>query len=98
MIREKSMLETLDTTDVCQLKGNLFTLTVVQLLSLDSEGLHKQLQHLRHQVPHFFQQTPVVLDMKNVSEECIDLAAILEILREHTYQTGRQTIWCRSCF
>ena len=77
------MLETIEASDVCQLKGSLFTLTLVQLLTVDREGLSKQLNHLRHQVPHFFQGTPVVLDMQKVSTESFDLKLVLSVLREH---------------
>lgn len=67
------------------LKGSSFTLTTLQLLTLDYETLHAQLAHKVGQAPKFFNHTPVVLDIQKVSSIPveIDFTKLLNIIRQH---------------
>lgn len=56
-----------------QLKGSLFTLTVLQLLHTDSALFAEQLDELVKQAPKFFQATPVVLDLQLLDESIINI-------------------------
>lgn len=67
------------------LKGSSFTLTTLQLLTLDYETLHQQLGHKVGQAPKFFNHTPVVLDIQKVANIPveIDFIKLLNIIRQH---------------
>jgi septum site-determining protein MinC len=67
------------------LKGSSFTLTTLQLLTLDYESLHAQLGDKVGQAPKFFNHTPVVLDIQKVTTIPIDIDFIklLNIIRQH---------------
>lgn len=67
------------------LKGSSFTLTTLQLLTLDYETLHAQLAYKVGQAPKFFNHTPVVLDIQKVSTVPveIDFIKLLNIIRQH---------------
>lgn len=67
-----------------QLKGGLFTLTVLHLLDTDLGVLTAQLAALVKQTPKFFQHMPLVLDLQKLvdSKNKIDFAELLVCLRE----------------
>jgi septum site-determining protein MinC len=67
------------------LKGSSFTLTTLQLLTLDYESLYVQLGYKVGQAPAFFNNTPVVLDIQKVSTVPveIDFVKLLNIIRQH---------------
>lgn len=67
------------------LKGSSFTLTTLQLLTLDYETLHAQLGYKVGQAPKFFNNTPVVLDIQKVTAIPveIDFIKLLNIIRQH---------------
>lgn len=67
------------------LKGGSFTLTTLQLLTLDYTTLNEQLGEKVSQAPKFFNHTPVVLDIQKVSTIPveIDFTKILSIVRNH---------------
>jgi len=67
------------------LKGSSFTLTTLQLLTLDYETLHSQLGYKVGQAPKFFNHTPVVLDIQKVASIPveIDFIKLLNIIRQH---------------
>lgn len=67
------------------LKGSSFTLTTLQLLTLDYETLHAQLAYKVGQAPKFFNHTPVVLDIQKVCTVPIeiDFVKLLNIIRQH---------------
>lgn len=67
------------------LKGSSFTLTTLQLLTLDYETLYAQLGYKVGQAPKFFNHTPVVLDIQKVSTVPveIDFVKLLNIVRQH---------------
>lgn len=67
-----------------QLKGSLFTLTVLQLFTTEIEEINDELDSLQTQLPNFFQNTPVVIDLTNVIDEnIIDFHIIANALRNH---------------
>lgn len=66
-----------------QLKGGLFTLTVLQLLQTDMDAIEQQLQTIVQQNPKFFQNAPVIIDLqritsKNANIDFKQLAAMLK--------------------
>lgn len=68
-----------------QLKGSLFTLSVLQLLSNDLDLLDKQLAEKVKLAPKFFQNAPIVLDIQALSEASeLDFEKLVKILRQHT--------------
>lgn len=69
---------------VFQLKGSLFTLTVLHLLKFDLTALTEQLTQAIKQAPKFFQQMPVVIDLQKLpeKEQSVDFPALLNRLRE----------------
>lgn len=71
---------------IFELKGSLFTLTVLHLNKLDLNGLSKQLASLVEQTPKFFHHMPLVIDLQRLqkSSEIIDFSTLIAILREYT--------------
>ena len=72
-------------TAVFQLKGSLFTLTVLQLVEVDYQAFAQQLEAMAVQAPKFFRHTPVVIDLQKLADpgQPIDFALIVEELRQH---------------
>lgn len=66
-----------------KLKGRLYTLTVMQLLSTDLDAFATQLQQTITQAPKLFQHIPVVLDCAALGDEALDLQAFCDCLRDH---------------
>ncbi len=58
-----------------KLKGRLYTLTVLQLLELDSTLFAAQLAAVVAKAPRLFDRTPVVLDCSGLSEAQLDSAS-----------------------
>ncbi len=67
------------------LKGTAYTLTTLQLLSVDYETMNKQLASKVEQAPKFFNHTPVVLDLQKIASLPveIDFVKLLNIMRQH---------------
>ncbi len=67
------------------LKGTAYTLTTLQLLSLDYETMNAQLASKVEQAPKFFNNTPVVLDLQKVASlpVAIDFTKLLNMMRQH---------------
>lgn len=76
------------------LKGGLFTLTSIQLLSSDLDDLSNQLEDKIKQAPNFFQHAPVVLDVHKLTIEqqsVLDLNKLsLMLKRLHLVPVGVQ--------
>ena len=68
-----------------QLKGSLFTLSVLQLQRPNLAELDQQLQEKIQLAPKFFQYAPIVVDLQkiNVTETPIDFAELGNIIRKH---------------
>ncbi len=67
-----------------QLKGSLFTLTVLHLLNADLLSFTEQLTELVKQTPKFFHFMPIVLDLQKMHKPtiAIDFAGIMKVVRE----------------
>ena len=77
-----------NTTSCMQLKGGLFPLTTLQILSNDLQTLEDQLNEKIDQAPNFFNNTPIVIDLYHLSKKDlpidvdhnIDFIALKQIL------------------
>jgi len=79
------MVETASKTQAFQLKGSLFTLSVLHVMQNDLEAFNQQLEELVTQAPKFFQNAPIVLDLQALDENMnIDFKAIGQQLRKHS--------------
>lgn len=65
---------------IFELKGNLFTLSVLHLFKNDIDGLISQLDEKIAQVPKFFFGAPVVVNLQNLPNEHIDFATLKQSL------------------
>lgn len=70
---------------IFQLKGSLFTFTVLQLLSFEPAVFQEQLSARVRQAPKFFQQAPIVIDLQKLNdpENHLDLSWLVDQLRAH---------------
>lgn len=68
-----------------QLKGSLFTLTVMQMLKADITALSAQLGALAKQTPDLFNNMPVVIDLGKLTEQeqDFDFTTTQTLLRKH---------------
>lgn len=66
-----------------ELKGSLFTLTVLQLWRTDLDAIERHLRSKIEQAPGFFQNVPVVLDVAEL-EDTPDFSALTGLLRRHS--------------
>ena len=66
-----------------ELKGSLFTLTVLHLFQLDRAAIERYLVEKVKQAPGFFNNTPVVIDLEGLDEpkDGVDFVALYELLR-----------------
>lgn len=65
-----------------KLKGRLYTLTVMQLLSANKALFIEHLATVVAQAPRLFDRTPVVLDCSLMKDEQFDLAGFCRALKE----------------
>lgn len=63
-----------------ELKGNLFTLSVLHLFSVDIAQLRKELDEKISQAPKFFQGAPIVINLAQVQEDSINFLILKETL------------------
>ncbi|HRF45252.1 MAG TPA: septum site-determining protein MinC [Candidatus Competibacteraceae bacterium] len=68
-----------------ELKGSLFTLTVLHLFQLDRAAIERQLAEKIKQAPSFFNNTPVVIDLEGMADspDSFDFNGLYELLRAH---------------
>lgn len=66
-----------------ELKGSLFTLTVLHLFQLDRAVIERHLVEKIKQAPAFFNNTPVVIDLEGVTgpADGVDFVGLYELLR-----------------
>ncbi len=81
-----------------QIKGSLFTFTVIQIQSPDLGQIENQLMMKVKQAPQFFSNTPVILDLNKIDALFDDtkLQRLHTMLQKHTlvplaYQTNNAT-------
>ncbi|MDF1757245.1 MAG: septum site-determining protein MinC [Legionellaceae bacterium] len=78
------MTEEIVNKQAFKLKGRLYTLTVVHLLSSDSEIFAEQIVRAVKSAPGLFNSTPVVIDCSYIVDDNINLAKFCKILRSHS--------------
>ena len=67
-----------------ELKGSLFTLTVLQLRRMDREAIDHYLAEKVKQAPGFFQNAPVVIDLETLTADTsVDFKVLHDLLRSH---------------
>lgn len=71
------------TKKALNIKGSMFTATVLQLLTTDLDAISKQLTLLTVQAPQFFQQVPTVIDVSAIQHELdiLNVEGLLERLK-----------------
>lgn len=77
------MTDNLLKSQAFKLKGRLYTFTVLQLLTNDSNQFAQQLDEVIAKAPLFFDKTPIVLDFSIIHDDVIDLQTFCQCLREH---------------
>lgn len=75
--------ELLSKTPVIQLKGRLFTLTVLQLSTVDVEMMMTQLLVLIQQAPKLLSEASIVLDCTLLEGQTFDLSTFCMMLCQH---------------
>ncbi|CCQ10623.1 Septum site-determining protein MinC [Pseudoalteromonas luteoviolacea B = ATCC 29581] len=65
---------------IFELKGNLFTLSVLHLFKFDTEQLANELDNKISQAPKFFQGAPIVVNLSQLQEVDVDFAALKQTL------------------
>ena len=68
-----------------QLKGSMFTLTVLELRRYVYEEFTREIAHVVKQAPNFFNQTPVVINLDKLEdpEARIDFIDLVQICQEY---------------
>jgi septum site-determining protein MinC len=76
---------------VIKLKGRLFTITVIQVLSKDVYAFEQQIEKIVNQAPKLFYKIPVVLDFSALEQEFSSLLPFFSALKKfHLYPVGVQ--------
>ena len=65
---------------IFELKGNLFTLSVLHLFSADTSLLSKQLDEKIAQAPKFFAGAPIVINLSDIQDETLDFSFLKSML------------------
>lgn len=78
------MVEEIVETQGFKLKGRLYTLTVVHLLSSSVELFSAQIANAVKSAPRLFNNTPVIIDCSTITDENLDLAAFCSLLRKQS--------------
>lgn len=75
----------LDKKEAFQLKGSLFTLSVLQLYTQDVGAISAQIAQTIAKSPKFFHHAPVVIDLAQIAEDPVlcDFISLASILRSH---------------
>ncbi len=66
-----------------KLKGRLYTLTVLQLASTDTDVVMAQLVELTSKAPLMFSNTPIILDLNNLKVDFARFDALITCLKTH---------------
>ncbi|WP_339847383.1 septum site-determining protein MinC [uncultured Halopseudomonas sp.] len=78
-------LDLLDNDPVFNLKGGMLTVTVIEVIRLDTGRFARQLGDKAKQAPNLFRDTPVVLSLEKLDAHMnvSTLAGLLQICRNH---------------
>ena len=74
-----------DSRAAFDLKGAAFTILVLSLRSADLEEVAALLMDKVRQAPDFFRNAPVVISLAQVEEETVDLATLINLLRNQGF-------------
>ncbi len=78
-------------SQVVKLKGRLFTVTVIQVLSRDAYAFEQHIEKIVNQAPKLFYKIPVVLDCSALEQELSSLVPFFSCLKKfHFYPIGVQ--------
>ncbi len=66
-----------------KLKGSLFTLSVLQLMTADLDAFERDLKAKILLAPQFFNYTPMVIDLQSLSELDFDFKKLCQILNKN---------------
>lgn len=77
------MGENTERAQAFKLKGRLYTLTVLQVMTTDKDVFSEQCAQIVARAPKWFDRTPVVFDLSTVGQEDFDVQALLQVAREH---------------
>ena len=71
-------------SDAFQLKGSLFTLTILQLTQVDLQPIAEHLKSTIRKAPQFFDHAPIVIDVEELGEvqQELDLLELTKLLRD----------------
>ncbi|MBS0352186.1 MAG: septum site-determining protein MinC [Proteobacteria bacterium] len=71
--------------DAFKLKANFLPITTLKLLQLDLQSMVQQLDKIRNNAPHFFHQTPIILDCTQLKRPIVDfnLVELCKTLQEN---------------
>ena len=66
-----------------ELRGSLFTLTVMRLRTAELAAIDRQLEQKLQQAPGFFQNAPVIIDLENIAaaDTGVDFVGLYDLLR-----------------
>lgn len=78
-------LDLLEQDPVFNLKGGMLTVTVIEVVRLDTGRFAKQLAEKKEQAPNFFSDTPVVISLEKLDAHMnlSTLAGLLQICKNH---------------
>lgn len=78
-------LDPLEQDPVFNLKGGMLTVTVIEVVRLDTGRFAKQLADKKQQAPNFFSDTPVVISLEKLDAHMnlSTLAGLLQICKNH---------------
>ncbi|HSP30402.1 MAG TPA: septum site-determining protein MinC [Halomonas sp.] len=78
-------LDLLEQEPVFNLKGGMLTVTVIEVVRLDTGRFAKQLAEKKQQAPNFFSDTPVVISLEKLDAHMnlSTLAGLLQVCKNH---------------
>lgn len=78
-------LKAIKTEEAFKLKANFLPITIIKFIRTDLRSVAQQLKETANKAPHFFCQTPVIVDLTHVKRgtRSVDLPQLMELLREY---------------
>ncbi|MBA3980462.1 MAG: septum site-determining protein MinC, partial [Alcanivorax sp.] len=76
------MTAVVEENSVLEFKGRMLMMTVLHLKTLDTDSLSAQLDRNLAESPDWLRQVPIVLDLPADGASVVELALILEMLRD----------------
>ncbi len=84
-VKESSVTPQQEESPCIQLKGSMFTLTVLEIRRYRYDEFTREIAEVVKQAPNFFNQTPVVLNLDKLEnpKETIDFIDLVQICQEY---------------